>query len=246
MTTISFLCLLVLLQGGLPSDERDMGWLHGRVVSLTGGVDLVSAGVRVQIADGNVKCDVTSDGSGEFDCKLPKGRYRFDVDDPLGVSYHPFGVHYRRATVYLQAGGRRSVTIRPVPGKPIVEWLPPSGDAAGHVDLSNPAFQYLKDPEFKYEERALPGGDEAVIRYESVTRGGKSVAFRGRYLMLSVETLSIMSDEIECAEDLSRCTARGRVTVDLENETLRGTCLEVDLQARRLTIINATKVDRTF
>jgi hypothetical protein len=218
MTTLRLLVFLGLWQAGNAAlDAPHTGQIHGRVIDNWG----VIPGFNIEVVSGDNKCDVVSNGSGEFDCELPKGRYR--VVAPIG-NYMP----YRTATIDIPAGAHRLLIIRPV--------------------VRGPTKYGPEDPALKYKERAVPGGGgtDVLVRFQSVTRGDQSVVFRGPYLMLSVDTLAIYADEIKCAADFSTCTAVGLVSVDLNDETFEGKSLDLNLQNRRFVLTKDAQLGRTF
>jgi hypothetical protein len=236
--TLPALAFLFLSQAApMATDIPHLGWLRGRVVSRISDRDSVIIGFQVEVASGGTKCDVTSDGGGEFNCKLPKGRYR--VTAPGGNGCLP----YRTSTIDIPADGHRFLIVRPV-----VSVVAGTGDVIPSGPEAVVVYTGPKDPVFQYEEHALPGGggSDVLIRYESLQREDRSTVFRSKHLMLSVETLAIHAEEMRCATDWSICTASGSVLVDLENETFTGKSLELNLKNRWFTLTREAQVGRTF
>lgn len=208
------------------SAQERLGFIHGTVVDPS---DAVIVGARVEVSSGEQKCETTSNAEGKFNCQLPPGRYRIIATDPR---FFP----YRRATVNLEVLAHASLKLRTVPGPTRGISVPHSGD-----DILGDATSPVS-----YQEQAIQGNADVVVRYHGSEEKEGKIIFRGPYLMLTVDTLAVYADEMTCSNPIRSCTARGSVIAEVGAERLEGTVLDLDLSTRKFVLTRDANVVRAF
>lgn len=187
--------------------------------------EAVIVGARVQVFSEADRCETTSDEQGKFICRLPPGNYAIRA---ASSSFFP----YRRASITLNAGANIFVSIRTVPGP--TRGIDVKG---GVVEPGTPV---------SHDGTVLADGTDVVVRFHEVEKKDGRSTFTGPYLMLSAGRLAMYADKLICTEHLDTCTASGSVLVELGEEQITGTELEIDLKTRKLLLRREPTVVRAF